>query len=105
MRPSVETVRKLLEKLVSPNWKGIVDYKLEYDDGSTGNTFLMVDVIFDMRDYWVKNFNVRKSKAKELGQIYDTRDMDYQLSKDVKSALKYLGVNNSIVEVYVIEEN
>jgi hypothetical protein len=36
-------------------------------------------------------------------QIYNTSDMDYEISRDVKSALKYLGINNSIVEIYVIE--
>jgi hypothetical protein len=105
MNPSPEIVKNLLETLVSSSWDGIVNYGLEYSThDDTGQTSLMVDVIFDMNDYWIKNFNIRKIKAGMAGrQIYNTSDMDYEISRDVKSALKYLGINNSIVEIYVIE--
>ncbi len=104
MNPSPEIVKNLLETLVSPSWDGIVDYGLKYEKhDDTGQTFLMVDVIFDIDDYWNKNFSIRKIKSSMEG--YDTSDMDYEISRDVKSALKYLGINHSIVEVYVIEDN
>jgi hypothetical protein len=105
MNPSPEIIKNLLETLVSPSWDGIVDYGLEYEKhDDTGQTFLIVDVIFNIDDYWNKNFSIRKTKAGMEGrEIYDTSDMDYEVSRDVKSALKYLGINNSIVEIYVIE--
>ena len=102
MNPSPEIIKNLLETLVSPSWDGIVDYGLEYEKhDDTGQTFLMVDVIFDINDYWTKNFSIRKTKSSMEG--YNTSDMDYEISRDVKSALKYLGINHSIVDVYVIE--
>jgi len=97
MEVSTEMIEKVLEHLVSSKWNGIVEYKIEsskHDD--TGVLYYMIDVIFDINWYWA---------------IFESRDyenygiMDENISDDVKNAVKYLGINNVIVEIYVRNED
>ena len=97
MEVSTEMIEKVLEHLVSSKWNGIVEYKIEsskHDD--TGVLYYMIDVIFDINWYWA----IFESCDYENHGI-----MDENISDDVKNAVKYLGINNVIVEIYVRNED
>jgi hypothetical protein len=92
MYPSAEIIKDLLETLVSPKFDGILEYGIEYSThDDTGDTWLMVDVIFDMKKY------------NEQWQLKDNFD-DYVIT-EVRNTIKYLSFNprRVIVEIYVIE--
>jgi hypothetical protein len=92
MYPSTEIIKDLLETLVSPKFDGILEYGIEYSThDDTGDTWLMVDVIFDMKKY------------NEQWQLKDNFD-DYVIT-EVRNTIKYLSFNprRVIVEIYVIE--
>lgn len=92
MYPSPEIIKDLLETLVSPKFDGILEYGIEYSThDDTGDTWLMVDVIFDMKKY------------NEQWQLKDNLDDD--VITEVRSTIKYLSFNprRVIVEIYVIE--
>lgn len=92
MYPSPEIIKDLLKTLVSPKFDGILEYGIEYSThDDTGDTWLMVDVIFDMKKY------------NEQWQLKDNFD-DYVIT-EVRNTIKYLSFNprRVIVEVYVIE--
>jgi len=92
MYPSTEIIKDLLETLVSPKFNGILEYGIEYSThDDTGDTWLMVDVIFDMKKY------------NEQWQLKDNFD-DYVIT-EVRNTIKYLSFNprRVIVEIYVIE--
>ena len=92
MYPSAEIIKDLLETLVSPKFNGILEYGIEYSThDDTGDTWLMVDVIFDMKKY------------NEQWQLKDNFD-DYVIT-EVRNTIKYLSFNprRVIVEIYVIE--
>jgi len=98
-------IEKLLNKLVSPKWDGIVDYdiKIETHD-DTGEEYVMVDIIFNIEKYY-NHFSLKSINNNfNDPRMYNTSDMDYEITKDVQSALKYLGVKKSYVEVYTIED-
>jgi hypothetical protein len=92
MYPSTEIIKDLLETLVSPKFDGILEYGIEYSThDDTGDTWLMVDVIFDMKKY------------NEQWQLKDNFD-DYVIT-EVRNTIKYLSFNprRVIVDIYVIE--
>jgi hypothetical protein len=92
MYPSTEIIKDLLETLVSPKFNGILEYGIEYSThDDTGDTWLMVDVIFDMKKY------------NEQWQLKDNFD-DYVIT-EVRNTIKYLSFNprRVIVDIYVIE--
>jgi hypothetical protein len=92
MYPSTEIIKDLLETLVSPKFDGILEYGIEYSThDDTGDTWLMVDVIFDMKKY------------NEQWQLKDNFDDD--VITEVRNTIKYLSFNprRVIVEIYVIE--
>ena len=92
MYPSAEIIKDLLETLVSPKFNGILEYGIEYSThDDTGDTWLMVDVIFDMKKY------------NEQWQLKDNFD-DYVIT-EVRNTIKYLSFNprRVIVDIYVIE--
>jgi len=92
MYPSAEIIKDLLETLVSPKFNGILEYGIEYSThDDTGDTWLMVDVIFDMKKY------------NEQWQLKDNFDDD--VITEVRNTIKYLSFNprRVIVEIYVIE--
>jgi hypothetical protein len=92
MYPSAEIIKDLLETLVSPKFDGILEYGIEYSThDDTGDTWLMVDVIFDMKKY------------NEQWQLKDNFD-DYVIT-EVRNTIKYLSFNprRVIVDIYVIE--
>jgi uncharacterized protein YaiE (UPF0345 family) len=96
MDVSNEIIKRILEDLVSPEWNGIVKYEVEtstHDD--TGVLHHMIDVIFDVNEYW---------KTYHSGEYDSFQEMDSDISVDVKKAVKYLGIYNSIVEIILNED-
>ena len=97
MEASTEMIKRVLEHLVSPKWDGIVEYIIEpstHDD--TGVVHHMIDVIFDIKKYY---------KTYHAGQYDFSHEMDADISIDVKNAVKYLGIYNSIVDIFVRDED
>jgi len=97
METSTEMIKRALEHLVSPKWNGIVEYKIEpYTHDDTGVLYYMIDVIFDIDTYWKTLY------SREYGH---SSEMDEDISDNVRTAVKYLGINNVIVEIYVRNEH
>jgi hypothetical protein len=95
MYPSTEIIKDLLETLVSPQFDGIEDYIISYDKhDDTGETWVMVDVIFNKEDY------NRQSIEKRYFSFFD---FDYDVIDAVKKCLRYLNLNKVAVINYVIE--
>jgi len=97
METSTEMIERVLEHLVSPKWDGIVEYIIEpstHDD--TGVVHYMIDVIFEINMYY---------KTYHAGQYDFSHEMDADISIDVKNAVKYLGIYNSIVDIFVRNED
>jgi hypothetical protein len=95
MYPSAEIIKDLLETLVSPKFNGILEYGIEYSThDDTGDTWLMVDVIFNKEDY------NRQSIEKRYFSFFD---FDYDVIDAVKKCLRYLNLNKVAVINYVIE--
>jgi hypothetical protein len=92
MEVTKEAVDDLLNSLVKPMFNGIkkidvTDLSL-FDDPNI--LYPTIDVIFD----------------KDLYYSYDDTpdELEYKVSKEVKSALKYFNINNSIVDFYTITD-
>ena len=86
-------IKKVLEHLVSPKWNGIVEYEIEpstHDD--TGVLHYMIDVIFDINKYW---------KIYHSGEYDYSREMNEEIAVDVRNAVRYLGINKVIIEIFV----
>jgi hypothetical protein len=97
MEASTEMIKRVLEHLVSPKWNGIVEYEIEpstHDD--TGVVYYMVDVIFDIDKYW---------SIYHAGEYDYPGEMDEEVAVDVRNAMKYLGINKVIIEIFVRNED
>lgn len=95
MYPSAEIIKDLLKTLVSPQFDGIEDYIISYDKhDDTGETWVMVDVIFNKEDYNRQNIEKR---------YFSFFDFDYEVIDAVKKCLRYLNLNKVAVMNYVIE--
>ena len=98
----IKAVNVVLTRLISPKLNGLVDYEVTtetHDD--TGELWVMVDVYVDYHNYW----NIYDMGHYNDGEGYGSpSDFDDDIVLDVKRALKkYLGIQRSIVEVYLIE--
>lgn len=97
MEASTEMIKRVLEHLVSPKWNGIVEYSIEtstHDD--TGVEYYMIDVIFDINKYWIKY---------HAGEYDYSGEMDEEIAVDVRNAVRYLGINKVIIEIFVRNED
>lgn len=97
MEASTEMIKRVLEHLVSPKWNGIVEYEIEpstHDD--TGVVHYMIDVIFDIKKYW---------KKYHAGEYDYSGEMDEEIAVDVRNAVRYLGINKVIIEIFVRNED
>jgi hypothetical protein len=97
MEASTEMIKRVLEHLVSPKWNGIVEYGIEtstHDD--TGVEYYMIDVIFDINKYW---------SIYNAGEYDYSGEMDEEVAVDVRNAVRYLGINKVIIEIFVRNED
>lgn len=98
MSVSKDVIQKVLKKLVSPKWNGILKYDIDFSThDDTGVTYIMIDVIFDTAVFWkiLRNSN-KYNYASEI---------DNDISFDIKNAMKYLGIDKVIVEVYTFDNS
>lgn len=90
MKINSELIINLLEKLVSPQYEGIINYNVELDIYPSQETLWVgVEVIFD------------KKKFLKQEELNDELEVDVILS--VKSTLRYLNIYKSIIDVYLSE--
>ena len=93
MEASTEMIKRVLEHLVSPKWNGIVEYKIHpFTHDDTGVVYYMIDVIFDINKYW---------KIYHSGEYDYSREMNEEIAVDVRNAVRYLGINKVIIEIFV----
>lgn len=95
MKP--EIVVKFLEKFVSPKWDGVLEYEVlfsSHDD--TGEIYLMIDVIFDIKEYW------KGYQSKEYNSV---GEMDSAIESDIRRMLRYLNIDKTYIEIYVIDND
>lgn len=90
MKINSELIINLLEKLVSPQYEGIINYNVELDIYPCQETLWVgVEVIFD------------KKKFLKQEELNDELEADVMLS--VKSTLRYLSIYKTIVDVFLSE--
>jgi hypothetical protein len=91
-----EMIKKLLDKLITPKWKGIIEYDVTFETHyNTGVKYPIIDVIFDKDKYY---------------EMYNDREYDYpgemneEIQKDIQGVLRYLGIFGSVVIVNVYSD-
>ena len=96
MTPTIESVNKVLERLVTPKYPKITDYEVEMEMDENNSLITTVDVFFDSDGYW---------------ETYNNGDYDYlmefedEIEYTILDALKYLGLNKRIyTAVYIIND-
>ena len=97
MIPSIEAIRKVLDKLVTSKYPAIIDYEVEMEMDENASLITLIDIFFDKAGYW---------------EAYFEEDYDYpgefesDIEFTVKDALKYLGLNERVyTAVYVFGED
>ena len=95
MKP--EIIVKFLEKFISPKWNGILEYDVSFSThDDTGEIYLMVDVIFDMNEY---------QKIYSSGKYDHLGGFDSAISSDIRRMLRYLNIDKSYIEIYVMDND
>lgn len=93
MIPSVEAIKKVLDKLVTSKYPKIIDYDVEIEVDENNSLITVVDVFFNKDGYW-ETYNE--------GNYDYTDQFDSDVEFAVKDSLKYLGLNNRVYTlVYV----
>lgn len=96
MSVSEDIIQKALKQLVSPKWSGIIKYDIDFSvHDDTGVMYVMIDVIFDSKEFWKILHNSKK--------YFYISELDNDIELDVRNAMKYLGIDKIIVEVYTLE--
>jgi hypothetical protein len=97
MEVSPQMIERVLEHLVSPKWDGIMEYDTTIDmHDDTYDVYYIIDVMFDIETYW---------KTYHSGDYDYPGEMNDEIEDDVRNAMKYLGINKVIVEIYVTNED
>lgn len=91
MEITTEIIKELLDSMVLPMFNGIKEIEIEslslFDDPNI--LYPIINVIF----YKKKFFEYKNADL-----------LEYEISKIVKSVLKYLNITESIVDVYITSE-
>ena len=97
MIPSIEAIRKVLDKLVTPKYPAIIDYEIEMEMDENNSLITVVDVVFEKAGYWDAYFE----------EDYDVpSEFESDIEETVKTALKYLGLNERLyTAVYVLGDD
>ena len=97
MFPSIEAIRKVLDKLVTPKYPKIINYDVEMEMDENNSLITVVDVYFEPDGYW---------------NTYNNGDYDYvgefeaEIEDSIVSALKYLGLDRRVyATIYIIGED
>lgn len=93
MTPTVEMIKKVINTLVKKNYPEIIRVEVKLDE------YPIVNIYFDYLKWWEKN-----------GEGYGPDDyhviekLEDSIEYTVKDALKYIGINHSIVNVMEDDE-
>ena len=97
MIPSIDVIRKVLDKLVTPKYPKIIDYDVQMEMDENSSLITSVEVFFEPDGYW---------------NTYNSEDYDYpgefdaDIEHDILDALKYLGLNRRVyTAVYIIRDD
>ena len=97
MFPSIDAIKKVLDKLVTPKYPKIIDYDVEMEMDENNSLITVVDVYFEPDGYW---------------NTYNNGDYDYvgefeaEIEDSIVSALKYLGLDRRVyATIYIIGED
>ena len=96
-----QAVIAVLSKLITPKLGGDVDYEVTVDDSFVpGTKYVFIDVRINENNYW----KIYNSGEYNKGEGYDTpADFDEDIDDDIRQALRYLGVNKPMIDVYLKE--
>ena len=97
MIPSIETIRKVLDKLVTSKYPKIIDYEVEMEMDENASLITSVEVFFEPEGYWNTYNN---------GDYDYTGEFEADIEDTVLNALKYLGLNRRVyTAVYTIGDD
>ena len=97
MIPSIEAVRKVLDKLVTPKYPKIIDYEVQMDMDENSSLITSVEVFFEPKGY---------SNTYHNGDYDYTGEFEADIEDTVLNALKYLGLNKRVyTAVYIIGDD
>ena len=96
----IKAVNTILTSLISPKLNNLVNFEVSVDTSDfTGELFVYVDVNVNRNNYWEMFHIVYYNN----GEVYNSAwDFDDKIIRDVKQVLKYLNIQNSVIEVYAI---
>ena len=97
----IKAVNTILTSLISPKLNNLVNFEVSVDTSDfTGELFVYVDVNVNRNNYW----EMFHSGYYNNGEVYNSAwDFDDKIIRDVKQVLKYLNIQNSVIEVYAIK--
>lgn len=97
----VQAVFAVLNRLITPKLGGDVVYKIQVDYEFVPETkYVFIDVIVNEENYW----KIYNSGQYNNGEGYDSpSDFDEHIDEDVRTALRYLGVNKAMIDIYLKE--
>lgn len=97
----VQAVFAVLNRLITPKLGGDVVYKIQVDyEFVPGTKYVFIDVIVNDKNYW----KIYNSGQYNNGEGYDSpSDFDEHIDEDVRTALRYLGVNKAMIDIYLKE--
>ena len=97
MIPSIEAIRKVLDKLVTSKYPKIIDYEVQMDMDENSSLITSVEVFFEPEGYWNTYNN---------GDYDYTGEFEADIEDTVLNALKYLGLNKRVyTAVYIIGDD
>ena len=96
----IKAVNTILTSLISPKLNNLVNFEVSVDTSDfTGELFVYVDVNVNRNNYW----EMFHSGYYNNGKVYNSAsDFDDKIIREVKQVLKYLNIQNSVIEVYAI---
>jgi len=91
----IKAVNNVLTSLFSSKFDGKVLYDISIEtNDDTGTEYFMVDVIIDDIEY---------RKYYDNGSYDSPSDLEHELGGEIKKFLKYVGVNKSFIQVFIME--
>ena len=97
MFPSIDAIKKVLDKLVTPKYPKIIDYDVEMEMDENNSLITVVDVYFEPDGYW--------ETYRNGGHDY-VQGFEAEIEDSVVSALKYLGLDRRVyATIYIIGED
>jgi hypothetical protein len=96
-----QAVIVVLSKLITPKLGGDVDYEVVVEDTFVpGTKYVFIDVRVNEDNYW----GIYNTGQYNNGEGYNSpSDFDEDIDDDIRTALRYLGVNKAMIDIYLKE--